>query len=297
MIQFIIDTLLRTGDIALTAVALSAGYSLVKFPNVALVQYATVGPFLTFLLASIGFPFVAAVVAASLLIGGLAVLLNMLIFERLLRSGSAIALIGSLAVSMLFTAVLLVTAGPDSKHWGFPIARPLLIFDMPVTRMQLVALGISLLALGGLAALLFLTDIGRCMRATAANSDLARATGIDARLVVRVIVFLSGVLASLGGIGVAIKGEMNILIGAELMLPVFAAAILGGLGNPMGALFGAVVIAAAETLAAGMNFGPLFGREFLFLPVSYITAASFVILVVTLLFRPYGLFVNEVKRV
>lgn len=297
MVQFFVDLLLRTGDIALVAVALSAGYSLVKFPNIALVQYATVGPFLAYLVARSGIPFPAAVMVACLAVGVFAVVLNVFVFERLLKSGPAIAMIGSLAVGMLFTAALLVTAGPDSRHFDFPITAPFDIGGSNVTLTQLISLAMSLTAFILLALLLFFTDIGRCMRATAANPDLARATGIDARLVVRVIIFLSGVLAALGGTGIAIKSELNILLGPDLMLPVFAAAILGGLGNPMGAIFGALVISFAETLAATINFGPLVGRSFLFIPVNYIAAASFLILVVALLFRPYGLFVNEVKRV
>lgn len=297
LVQFLIDIVLRTGDVALVAVALSAGYSLVKFPNIALVQYATVGPFLAYLFASWGAPLAAAALAASLVVGILAVLLNIAVFERLLKSGSSIAMIGSLAVGMLFTAALLVTAGPDSRHFDFPVRAPLDVLGSPVTPTQIAAILISVVVFLLLAVLLFLTDIGRCMRATAANPDLARATGIDARLVVRFIIFLSGGLAALGGIGIAIKGDLNILLGQDLMLPVFAAAILGGLGNPMGALFGALVIATAETLAASLNFGPVVGRSFLFIPANYITTASFLILVLALLFRPHGLFVNEVKRV
>lgn len=297
MVQFLVDLLLRAGDIALVAVALSAGYSLVKFPNIALVHYATLGPYLAYLIARGGMPFALAVIMACALIGVLAVLLNLLVFERLLKSGSAIAMIGSLAVGMLFTALLLVTAGPDSRHFDFAIAAPFDLLGSPVTPTQLISLGMSLGAFILLALLLFGSDIGRCMRAAASNPDLARATGIDARLVMRVIIFLSGALAALGGTGIAIKSELNILLGPDLMLPVFAAAILGGLGNPLGAILGALVICFAETLAAAINLGPLIGRTFLFIPVNYIAAASFLILVVALLFRPYGLFVNEVKRV
>lgn len=297
MAQLIFDLLLRTGDVALVAVALSAAYSLVRFPNIALMQYATVGPFVVHLLARHGTPFPFAIAAAALLVGFVAVLLNVAVFERLLRSGSAIAMIGSLAVGMLFTAALLVTAGPDSMRFAFPISRPVELGGVRVTPLQAWSIAISTTLIAVFAALLFLTDIGRCMRATAANPDLARATGVDARLVVRAITFASGALAALGGICLALKGDLNILIGADLILPVFAAAVLGGLGNPLGAILGALVIALAETIAASTNFGPLVGEAFLFLPVNYIGASSFAILVGALLFRPYGLFVNEVRRV
>ena len=297
MIGFLIDVLLRAGDIALLSVALSAGYSLVKFPNVALFQYATVAPFLTYLLARLGLPFVAAAAAACILVGALAVALNIFVFERLLRSGSAIAMIGSLALGMVFTAGLLVTAGPSPMRFDFPIAPPWNLWGSPITSGQVAAIAADTVALAGLAALLFVTDLGRCMRATAANADLARATGIDAQFVLRAVIFMSGGLAALGGICTGLKGELTIQLGADMLLPVFAAAILGGLGNPMGAVLGALVIAVTETLATTLDFGPLIGRAFAFLPINYVPVASFAILVATLLFRPYGLFVNEVKRV
>lgn len=297
MSQIVFDLILRAGDVALVAVALSAAYSLVRFPNIATVYYATIGPFLTYVLARLGLDFRLAVVLATASVGVFAVILNVTVFERLLRSGSAIAMIGSLAIGMLVTAALLVTAGPDSMRFAFALSPPKDIFGVRVTVLQLWSVGLSSAALATFAAILFCTDIGRCMRATAANADLARATGIDAHLVVRVITFASGALAALGGICLSLKGELNILMGPDLILPVFAAAILGGLGNPLGAILGAAVIALTEVIAATANFGPLVGQAFLFLPVNYIGATSFAILVACLLFRPYGLFVNEVRRV
>jgi branched-chain amino acid transport system permease protein len=78
---------------------------------------------------------------------------------------------------------------------------------------------------------------------------------------------------------------------------VFAAAILGGLGNPLGAVLGALLIALTETLVTNLNFGPLLGKSIAFLPVSYISAGSFLVLLLALLFKPYGLFDREVRRV
>jgi branched-subunit amino acid ABC-type transport system permease component len=94
----------------------------------------------------------------------------------------------------------------------------------------------------------------------------------------------------LGGISLVVKGELNIQLGTDLLLPVFASSILGGLGNPMGAVVGAIVIATAETLVTNVDFGVLLARDFAFLPAGYATAASFAILVRALLLRPQGLF-------
>ena len=297
MWQFLVEVIIRTGDLALVAVALSSVYGLVRFPNVALVQYATAGAAVTLLLTATGIPLLVAIVLAALLTGGIAVALNAFVFNRLLRSGSAMAMIGSLAVSMMFVSAFMLAIGTRPQRLDIPIEPPLDILGGMVTRVQLWTTGSSLLLLVLFAMLLFWTDIGRQVRATSNNEMLAKATGIDTDRVKLLVVFLSGVLAALGGIALGVRGEVGMQIGNDLLLPVFAAAVLGGLGNPMGALAGAALIAVAETFVTNVNFGPLFGSDLLFLPIGYVTAASFAILVLALLLRPHGLFVREANRV
>jgi branched-chain amino acid transport system permease protein len=135
------------------------------------------------------------------------------------------------------------------------------------------------------------------MRATSTNEVLADATGINTARMKTIIVLISGVMAALGGVAIALKGEVDIQMGMDLLLPVFASAILGGLGNPFGAIAGALLISFAETAVTAVNFGPLLGQVVAFLPVAYASAISFLLLVAALLWRPRGLFVSEVKRV
>ena len=145
--------------------------------------------------------------------------------------------------------------------------------------------------------LLFYTRLGRAMRALASNSMLANASGLNAARITYFVSFASGAIAGLGGSMLALSTGAHINLGNDLLLPVFAAAILGGLGNPIGAVFGALLIALTETAVTNLNFGPILGRELAFMPVGYISAASFLILLLALLFKPYGLFDREVRRV
>lgn len=297
MVQFIVDVLLRASDLALIAVGMSAIYSLMKFPNIALAQYAASGAFIALVLQKGGVPIVVAAIIAILIVGLAAVLLNEYLFDRMLQISSSTAMIGSLAVSMLISAIFLMAIGPNPTRFDLPITRPIRLLGARVTEHQLMSLSITALAILGFALLLFRTDLGRCMRATSTNGLLAEATGIDTRRTKSAVVLISGMLAALGGICLTLKGEINIQTGLDLLLPVFSAAILGGLGNPLGAAAGALVIALAETLITDVNFGPAFGLDLLFLPAAYATAGSFVLLVITLIWRPRGLFVSEVKRV
>ncbi|WP_259950653.1 branched-chain amino acid ABC transporter permease [Sulfitobacter sp. W002] len=147
------------------------------------------------------------------------------------------------------------------------------------------------------AAILFWTRLGREMRATSTNIELSAASGIDTRKVINTTVFLSGVLAALGGMTLAMRGSVSIDLGTQLLLPVFAVAILGGLGNALGPIAGALVISAAETVVTNTNFGPFVGQDFLFMPANYAQTVSFAILILFLLFRPSGLFTSGVSRV
>lgn len=296
MSQFLVEVFLRATDLALVSIALSMVYSLVRFPNVALVQYATAGAFIAYSLASTGLNIIFAVAIAAAVVGCLSVLLNRLIFNRLLAANSSMAMVGSLAVAMLMTAAFMLTMGTRTSRFDLPFRQTIQMFDARITELQLMTSLGSVAIIVLLGCVLFFTDLGRCIRATAINDSLARATGINTARVKQTVLFISGVLAALGGISLAVRGEVTLQIGNDLLLPVFAAAILGGLGNPIGALIGSIVIAAAETVVTSTNFGFLFGEDYVFLPSNYAVALSFLLLVVTLVFMPGGLLSAEVKR-
>ncbi|SIT36479.1 Amino acid/amide ABC transporter membrane protein 1, HAAT family [Paraburkholderia ribeironis] len=297
MLQFIVDVLIRTSDIMLVAVGLSVVYSLVKFPNVAHVQYAMLGAFSTLGLTRAGLPFSIALIGACAVTGIIAVLLNVLVFRRLLRSGSSIAMIGSLAISMIVIAFILGVAGSRPLRYSSGLSSPITLGSTVISVDQITSIACGFGCVALLAILLFKTGVGRSMRAMSSNPALAAATGVDGARVVNGITFLSGALAALGGTMLGLTETVHVGLGTNLLLPVFAAAILGGLGNPLGAAAGALLISIAETLVTNLDFGWMFGRSDVYVPVTYISAASFLILLIALLFKPYGLFDREVRRV
>ncbi|QYY33812.1 branched-chain amino acid ABC transporter permease (plasmid) [Cupriavidus pinatubonensis] len=297
MLQFVIDVLIRTSDIMLVAVGLSVVYSLVKFPNIAHVQYAMVGAFAPLGFSHLGLPFPFAVLLSCVCTGVLAVVLHALIFKRLLRGGSSIAMIGSLAISMIVVAFVLGIAGSRPLRYTTALPAPFQVGDTSISLDQLTSIGLGVGCLCLLALLLFRTGVGRSMRAMSSNPALAAATGVNGSLVVAGITFLSGVLAALGGTMLGLTESVHISLGSNLLLPVFAAAILGGLGNPLGAAAGALLIALTETFVTSMDLGWVFGTPNVYLPITYISAASFLILLVVLLFKPYGIFDKEIRRV
>jgi branched-chain amino acid transport system permease protein len=297
MLQFLLDILIRTSDLLLVSVGLSTLYSLIRFPNVAHVQYAMLGAFLSLAGQRAGLPFGLAAALSCVLVGCLAVLLNIFVFMRLLRSGSAVAMIGSLAVSLIAVALVLGTAGSRPLQYTQDISAPLTLGGIAVSSAQAGSIACGALTLLIFSVLLYRTNLGRSMRALASNRPLALASGIDANRVTNLITFASGVLAALGGTMLGLTESVHVNLGNNLLIPVFSAAILGGLGNPLGAAAGALLIALAETLVINVDFGSLVGRSMQFFPVAYVSAVSFLILLVTLMVRPYGIFDREVRRV
>jgi ABC-type branched-subunit amino acid transport system permease subunit len=144
--------------------------------------------------------------------------------------------------------------------------------------------------------------LGKAMRAMADNADLAQVSGINTALVVRVTWIVAGALACVAGTMLALDVALMPDLAFNIVLPIFAAAIVGGLGHAYGAIVGGFLIAFAETLAvfnwtavlrplnAILPEGMALPANLALVPTEYKLTVAFVILVVTLLVRPTGIF-------
>jgi branched-subunit amino acid ABC-type transport system permease component len=133
--------------------------------------------------------------------------------------------------------------------------------------------------------LLSRTRAGRAMRAMADDPDLARVTGVPVQGVIRLAWCVSAGLAAVAGVFLAIDTELTPMLGFNVLLAAFAAAILGGIGRPWGAALGGLILGMAEE----MSTYPFIGGEPLLAP-AYKGGVAFAVLVLVLIFRPQGLF-------
>jgi branched-chain amino acid transport system permease protein len=147
-----------------------------------------------------------------------------------------------------------------------------------VTPDQIMLLAAALTLVCALTLIITRTDIGRSMRAVSENPALARLAGIDVARVIRVTWFVGGALACAAGVMLGLLVQIRPSMGAELLLPLFAAAILGGVGSVPGALVGGLIIGLVE--AATVQF---WGAQ-------WRAAVAFFIVIAVLLLRPTGLF-------
>jgi branched-chain amino acid transport system permease protein len=296
-LQYIADGLLLGATIGLGAIGLTLTYSILRFANFTQGDLMSWGAYLTLTLAgaiagalsgevqplgpfSFGWPVLLAGLIAMGLTGLLALLLDQLLFRRLRRHGSAIVMvIASFGASMALRSLLEFIYTPQPLYFtqNLQIARRL-GFGVRMTPDQLAVLGLTAILVLGLHLLLTRSHTGRAMRATAENPALAEITGIDVAQVVRITWLIGGALACAAGVMIGLTVQIRPYMGFDLLLPLFAAAILGGIGSIPGAILGGLVVGLAESLGV------------LVVGAEYRAAISFAVLILLLLFRPTGLF-------
>jgi branched-chain amino acid transport system permease protein/neutral amino acid transport system permease protein len=149
---------------------------------------------------------------------------------------------------------------------------------MVLTNVQVVIIGIAVLLMVAIHGLLTFTRLGKAMRATAANPSLARSCGIPTSRVIDIVWLVTGALCGLAGTVAAMNSDsFAVSNGAAFLITILAAAVLGGAGQPYGAMLGAVLIGLMTELSAAA------------ISAEYKEVAAFAVLVVVMVLRPQGL--------
>lgn len=264
--------------IALAALAITLVYSVARFPNAATGDFMTIAPYLA--------KGVAGLAGGSLALGGgvaiiataaVSVLSYFFVFSRLEGRSLVAPLVASIGLAFLIRNVMTFVVGTDPQVLPLPIMRAVEIGPLSV---QPIDAAVALGAAASLAVTFLVlqkTPMGRRMRAVSGNPDLARLSGIRSRRVMLQLWALVGSLAAVGGLLVAAKSVIEPEMGWHLLLPAFAAAIVGGVGNPVGAMLGGILIGLGQELAI-----PLVGS-------TYKSAVGFAVILIVLLARPSGL--------
>ncbi len=296
MMQYIADGLIQGSMIGLGAIGLTLVYSILRFANFAHGDLIGWGAYLTltfvgvFAIAagaadhrfgplSFGWPLVAALAVSALLTGAIALLLDRALFRSLRRHGAAITMvIASFGASLALRNLIVFLYGPRPDYYSRDIQIAIPLAGVRITPDQIFVLGLAATLVLALHLLLTRTTLGRSMRATSENPALARVTGIDVEAVLRWTWLIGGGLAAVSGTFFGLTVQIRPQMGFDLLLPLFAAAILGGIGSVYGAILGGLIIGLAESLSV-----PLIGAE-------YRQAVSFLMLLAILLVRPNGLF-------
>ena len=204
------------------------------------------------------------------------------------------ALITAIGVSILLQNVAMIVWG--RQYHAFPAllpAAPHTLAGATVDDLQIFIVLLAAAIMAGLLALVHRTRLGRAMRATSQNPEVAGLMGVNVNTVISITFVIGSALAAVAGIMVAAYyGIAHYFMGFMLGLKAFTAAVLGGIGNLGGAMLGGLLLGLIESLGAGY-IGPLTGG---FLGSHYQDVFSFVVLILVLVFRPSGLLGERVAE-
>jgi branched-chain amino acid transport system permease protein len=296
--QILMDGLVAGSIVGLGAIGVTLTYSILRFANFAHGEFISWGAYFALAVAgalgaawaalltplgpfSFGWALPVALLAAVALSGLLALAVDALLFGRLrARRGAVIIMVmASFGAALTLRSLLefIFTSKPVYYSKALQIALPL-GGGMRATPDQLLSLGLSAVLVVAVHLLLTRTRIGRAMRAVSENPELAGVAGIEVRQVVRIVWLLGAGLAAVAGVMSGLIVQIRPQMGLDLLLPLFAAAILGGIGSVPGAMLAGLVVGISE--AAAVQFA---GAE-------WRGAVAFAILVLVLLLRPQGLF-------
>jgi neutral amino acid transport system permease protein len=266
--------------IALAAVGLTLTYGILRLANFAHGDFMTLGAYLTLLANTSGIN-----IWISMLLGAIGTILAMLISEKLIwsnmrsrRATSTTLIIISIGLALFLRNGIILIWGGSNKSYDIPTSPAREILGLRIPQNQLIVMFLAVAVILALHYLLQNTKIGKAMRAVADNLDLARVSGIDVDRVVLWTWAIAGSLTALGGSMYGLITAVRPNMGWFLILPMFAATILGGIGNPYGAIAAALVIGVTQELST-----PWLGSQ-------YKQGVGLFIMILVLLIRPKGLF-------
>lgn len=278
--QLIVNGIAVGSIIALAAVGLTLTYGILRLSNFAHGDFLTLGAYFTFLANSLGINIWLSMVIAAMGTVGAILLSEKLLWSRMrsIRATSTTFIIISIGLALFVRNGIIFIWGGSNKNYDLPITPALKIFGLNVPQNQLIVLALAVVAILMLHYLLQNTKIGKAMRAVADDLDLARVSGINVDQIVIWTWVIAGSITSLSGSMYGLITAVRPNMGWFLILPLFASVILGGIGNPYGAIAGAFIIGIVQEVST-----PWLGSQ-------YKQAVALVIMIAVLLIRPKGLF-------
>ena len=273
--------------LAVAAVGLSLQGGITNYINFAYGDFLTLGAYLAWVTnTAFQMNIWLSLVLAAIGVGLFGIVVNALLLRPFVKKGVPLLflLLVTFALSLLMSNGMLVIWGPDFQQFNVPAETAMHIGPLVLTQSQLLIIALAVVVMIAVHTLLTRTRIGKAMRATSDNPDLAVGSGINANRIALITWFASGCLAGAAGVVLALNTtSFQPGSGADFLFVIFAAVILGGIGQPYGAMLGAFCIGMITEVSA------------VFVGGQYKTDVAFAILVLVLLLRPQGLIPSRGK--
>lgn len=267
--------------LAIGAIGFTLQFSVTNIFNLSFGSVMTISGFIAYWLNRDGWSIWTAMAVAAVGGGLLSLAINELIYEPFIRHGINLfgMVIVTISVALICEHGLQAAVGPSFFSYEANAGHALHFADFVLTVQELITIGIAAVLTLLMHLSLQYTKVGKAMRALSVNPSLARACGVPTRRVIALAWLASGVLAGIGGVALFLDiSTFTATSGSEFLIVIIAAAVLGGIGSPRGAVLGALVVGIV-TEVGGAYWNP-----------ELKDVLAFGVLIVVLLVRPQGLF-------
>ena len=266
--------------IAIAAVGFTMQFGITNMINLAYGEVMISSAYVAYYMNRVGISIWIGMIGGLLFGAVFSFLLNRIVYAPFMRKGTSHIgmVIVSLAISLMMANLLLPLVGYYSVSYQNSTGDLVRIGSIVLTTDQIAIMVVAVVLMLGIHALLRYTRLGKAMRATSANPTLARNCGIPTQRVIDTVWLITGALCGMAGVVAAMNSDsFAIANGAGFLITVLAAAVLGGAGQPYGAMIGAVLIGLITELSAA-TWSP-----------QYKEVVAFGILVLVMVLRPQGL--------
>jgi len=279
---------LSTGSyVAMGAVGLTLVYGILKLTNFAHGDLLTFGAYMAFVVSvSWDGPLLLGILAAIVMTALLGLFFELTMWGPMRAKGAGFLQLVLMSIGLAFvirSSIQFVAGGDpvflDVDRSSASTPFDFIGIDLRLRNVLWISLTVGVVVLVAVGLLLQFTLLGKKMRALSDSLDLAETTGINTERIVLITWVFAGGLAGLAGVLLGMVSQVKPEVGFELLLPIFAAVVLGGIGNPFGAL------------AAGLTLGVLI--EWATIPeglANWKFGVGFVVLILALIIRPQGVF-------
>lgn len=280
---YLIPGLILGSIYALSAIGVTLVFAIMRHGHFAHGDLSTFGAFMVLIfVGALGLSPYAALPIAVVAAGLMAVAINWMFYQHLRTQPKIITTIATLGVALMLRSVVQIFMGVNTLSFNDTISKPLVWNGLRFKPHEIVTLAVVIATVIALELFLHRSRWGKAMRAMSNNPDLSSLSGINNRHVAILTWMIVGGLCAMSGFFLGLNYQVKALMGWEVLMPTFAAAILGGVGRVKGAIVGGLIIGVVE------EFSVLFIRS------EYKVLSAFVILLLVLLIRPTGLFRGKV---
>ncbi len=286
-LQLVANGLVTGSVYAIAAVGVSLVYGLLRLVNFAYGDFMAFGAFVAFAVnGPLHQSMIVAALAGMAATAALSLVLDVVLWKpmRARRAGFMSLFLASIGLALVLRQSLLLAAGSAPRSYTVNPYRVIVLGSVRLSEAQVIAIATAAVTIVLVGLFLALTTWGRVLRAMADDRALAAVAGIDVAGATRVAWLISGLLAGLAGVLAAmVEYSFDPNFGFQLLLPVFAAVVLGGIGSAYGALLGGLALGLAQEVSTWSGFAG--GVNPVYKPV-----VAFGVLALALLIRPQGFF-------